>query len=170
MNKTILLLLLTLLFIGCSDNYPTYNIPPKNTSVKEEKIEGISTSTVISKDDHRYDERYRNFNYDRLGYSNNMGIYYGYYDREGYFYNNQYYPYDNRYTYQDRYNRRGMFDVNRPYDRGYIDNKWNRDHRGSITQPVTRVYHPRDGVIPYGEISYQNSYENVKKRIDRREY
>lgn len=161
---------LTLLLISCSSNYPVHNIPPKNTFVKEEKKEASNSSQVFQKDDHRYDERYRNFNYDRLGYSNNMGAYYGYYDRQGYFYNNQYYPYDNRYTYEDRYNRRGMFDVNRSYDRAYIDNDWNRNHRSYAIQPVTRVYHRRDGIIPYGDISYQNSHENVKNRVDTRGY
>ena len=174
MKKALLLSLFVLVFIGCSNNYPTYKIPPKQkTSVKEEKKEPTLTSKAISKDDHRYDERYANFNYDRLGYSNNSGGYYGYYDRDGYFYNNQYYPYNDRYRYEDRYYRRGLFDREREYNRGYIDNQWNRNHRnrGYITQPIpARVYHPREGVIEYGDISYQNSPENIKNRIDNRGY
>lgn len=50
-------------------------------------------------DDHRYDNRYRNFDYNRYGYADDFGYYYGYFDRTGYFYNNIYFLFDNRYTY-----------------------------------------------------------------------
>ena len=39
-------------------------------------------------DDHRYDDRYRNFDYRQRGYYDNYGYYFGYFDRTGYFYNN----------------------------------------------------------------------------------
>jgi len=151
-----------LFFIGCT-NYPVNNIPPKTTFVKEE-VKQKENDVSIEKTDHRYDARYQNFNYDRLGYSNNMGSYYGYYDRNGYFYDNMYYNYDNRYTYQDRYNRQGYFDMNMEHNRDYNrSNGWNQSH--NPYQPnYTRVQHPREGMIRYGDVSYQNSNENVKNR------
>jgi len=150
-----------LLLIGCS-NYPVNTIPPKKTFVKEE-IKSKEHATV-SKNDHRYDARYQNFNYDQLGYSNNVGSYYGYYDRNGYFYDNMYYNYDNRYTYQDRYSRQGSFDMNMEHHRDYNrSNRWNQSH--NPYQPnYTRVQHPQEGIIRYGDVSYQNSQENVNNR------
>jgi len=166
MKKLLLLVPLSLVLIGCATDLPTNTIPPKKTFVKNEPL---TKKQEFSKDDHRYDRRYQNFNYDRLGYSNNAGSYYGYYDRNGYFYDNRYYNYDNQYTYDDRYNRRGFFGINGRHEREYRDNQWNHSHTQYI-QPVMRVHHPRDGGIGYGDISYQNSHENVKNRIDSRGY
>jgi len=162
---------LALWFIGCS-SYPVNNIPPKQTFVKEEKKvtqETGNSSQVFQKNDHRYDTRYQNFNYDSLGYSNNVGSYYGYYDRNGYFYNNRYYDYDDRYNYNDRYSRRGAFGLDSRHERQYLNNGWNQSHE-SYQPNYTRVRHPREGGIGYGDISYQNSPENVKNRIDTRGY
>ena len=161
--------LIPLLFIACANNYPINKIPPKNTFVKKEKKEANNSSQEFRKDDHRYDPRYRNFNYDRLGYSNNMGDYYGYYDHDGYFCNNIYYNYNDYYDYNDRVARRGAFAIDARHHRDIIDNRWNQTH--NPYQPnYTRVYHPREGVIEYGDVSYQNSHENVKNRIDSRRY
>jgi len=162
---------LVLWFMGCS-SYPVNHIPPKHTFVKEEKKvtqETATDSKVFQKNDHRYDARYQNFNYDSLGYSNNAGSYYGYYDRDGYFYNNRYYNYDDRYNYNDRYSRRGAFSLDSRHDRQYLNNGWNQSHE-SYQPNYTRVHHPREGRIDYGDISYQNSHENVKNRIDTRGY
>ena len=95
MKKFFITALLPILITGCANNYPTNSmqnvkvnpIPPKHTFVKNEK----ASKPVFRKDDHRYDPRYRNFDYDRLGYSNNKGLYYGYFDHNGYFYNNIYF-------------------------------------------------------------------------------
>lgn len=166
MKNILFLVSLSILLFGCSRNFPTNNIPPKVTFVKEDK----PLSQSFSKDDHRYDARYQNFNYDRLGYSNNAGSYYGYYDQRGYFYDNQYYNYSNQYSYDDRYRRRGGFGINGNHNRSYMNNQWNSSHNNH-SQPVsTRVYHPREGGIGYGDISYQNSHENVKNRINSRGY
>jgi len=165
MKIFLLFALLTLWFIGCS-NYPRNNISPKQTFVKKEEL---NSSKVFRKNDHRYDSRYQNFNYDRLGYSNNEGSYYGYFDRDGYFYNNRYYNYDSYYNYDDRYYRRGAFSVDSIHRREYPHNRWNQSHE-SYQPNYTRVRHPVEGRIGYGDISYQNSHENVKNRMDRRGY
>lgn len=83
-------------------------------------------------DDHRYDDRYRNFDYQRSSYADNYGYYYGYFDRYGYFYNNIYFNYDSRYTYHDRLNHRGYFKPNVVHYRTYEyhkNNDWNRNHQ-----------------------------------------
>jgi len=83
------------------------------------------------KDHHRYDKRYRNFDYERDGYYNQDEYYYGYYDHSGYFYNNIFFTYDNRYTYYDRYHQTGYFRRSRHHHRPYQDhhiNSWNRVH------------------------------------------
>jgi len=157
---------LTLLFIACANNYPVNKISAKSTFIKKEVT---NNSQLLQKNDHRYDTRYQNFNYDRLGYSNNQGSYYGYYDHDGYFYNNIYYNYDDYYNYNDRVYRRGVFDLDSRHRREISNNRWNQSH--NYYQPnYTRVRHPREGVIEYGDISYQNSHENVKNRIDSRGY
>jgi len=153
MKNILFLAPLSILFLACATDLPQNKISPKKTFVKPEK----PFKQSFSKDDHRYNARYQNFNYDRLGYSNNTGAYYGFYNQQGYFYDNRYYNYDNQYTYDDRFNRRGMFGLDRLHDRQYI-------------QPVTRVYHPREGTIGYGDLSYQNSPENVQNRQTSRGY
>ena len=168
MKIFLLFMPLSLLFVGCANEYPIHNIPPKNTFVKKER-KVANSSQEFRKDDHRYDPRYQNFNYDRLGYSNNEGSYYGYYDRNGYFYDNRYYNYDDYYNYNDRCNRRGAFGLDSRHQREISNNRWNQSHEAY--QPnYTRVRHPREGGIGYGDISYQNSHENVKNRIDTRGY
>ena len=166
MKNILFLVSLSIVFLGCTTDFSTNNIPSKVTFVKDEK----ALSQSFSKDDHRYDTRYKNFNYDRLGYSNNAGLYYGYYDQDGYFYNNQYYNYTHQYSYDDRYSRRGNFAVNGNHNRPYMNNQWNQLHNNHVQPTFTRVYHPREGTIGYGDISYQNSHENVKNRIDSRGY
>ena len=135
MQKLLFTVLPSMLFIGCtSSSYPIHNIPPKNTVVKEEP----KTEKEFKKDHHRYDNRYRNFDYNRLGYSSDNGLYYGYFDDMGYFYNNIYFIYNDEYTYEDRYHRRGHFSP-------HVEHM--------------RVYHPQE----FGP-SYQNSEENRKNR------
>jgi hypothetical protein len=93
-------------------------------------------------DDHRYDNRYRNFDYNRNSYADDFGYYYGYFDRTGYFYNNIFFLFDNGYTYYDRLHRRGHFDSHHPHYRKYKfdkKNDWNR----------SRNYR-NDGEVIYG--------------------
>lgn len=165
MKNILFLATLAIFFIACATDLPQNNIPPKKTFVKIE--EPLNQS--FAKDDHRYNARYQNFNYDRLGYSNNAGSYYGYYDQNGYFYENRYYDYNTQYTYNDRYNRNGRFDLAGQHNRQYMNNQWNQSHTNYI-QPVTRIYHPREGTIEYGGISYQNSPENIQNRQKSRGY
>jgi hypothetical protein len=166
MRKLCFAILLPTLFIGCtSSSYPIHNIPPKNTVVKEEP----ATKKEFRKDHHRYDSRYRNFDYNRLGYSSSNGLYYGYFDDMGYFYNNIYFMYDDKYTYDDRHYRKGYFRPDAEHVRVYIHhfgNNWNQLHHyrepnqyvghflyyETNPHPKFRVYHRQE----YGP-SYQNS-------------
>jgi len=186
MKKFLVITFLPLAFIGCVNSSPTAvqinKIPPK---LKTAVVDETSDTQSMPSDDHRYNEHYQNFNYDRLGYSTSNGIYYGYYDQQGYFYNNCYFTYDNDYTYEDRYNRQGYFDPNNNHRRPCLyhnHNNWNRDHHYVAEhqymdnrpyteyrqRPNPRVYHPQDGQIRYGDLSYQNSQENIENRRNNR--
>ena len=94
-------------------------------------------------DDHRYDNRYKNFDYRRSSYYDNYGYFYGYFDRNGYFYNNIYFSYDNRYTYYDRLHHRGYFKPNKAHYRTYQyhkHNNWNRTRQ--YREPNRAIYGP----------------------------
>jgi hypothetical protein len=104
-------------------------------------------------DDHRYDNRYRNFDYNRYGYADDFGYYYGYFDRAGYFYNNIYFLFDSRYTYYDRLHHRGHFDSHHPHYRKYKfdkKNDWNRSK-----------HYRNDGEVIYGH--YYDRPNNQKQ-------
>ncbi len=166
MKDIFFILVLSTIYVGCASNpFPTNNIPPKKTAVISEPL----VNGKFRKDDHRFDDRYRNFDYNRLGYSSNNGLYYGYFDDVGYFYNNIYFEYDDEYTYDDRFNKRGYFDSNVEQIRVYIyhdNNGWNQKHHyrepnqyvghfpyyEANPRPKFRVYH-RQEIGP----SYQNS-------------
>lgn len=142
---------------------------------------GISIQTPIGNggmlglnfrsDDHRYDHRYRHFDYDRYGYPDDFGYYYGYFDRTGYFYNNIFFLYDGRYTYYDRLHRRGHFDSHRPHYREYRhhkNNDWNRSRNyRNDREPVYGYYY-------YEKQNKQKQFNNQKKnyqpRNDNRNY
>lgn len=102
----------------------------------------------IRSDDHRYDNRYRDFDYNRFGYYDDFGYYYGYFDRTGYFYNNIFFIYDNRYTYYDRLYRRGFFIPSHPHYRKYVyheHNDWNRTHQFRENhQPIYGPYYEKE--------------------------
>jgi hypothetical protein len=124
-----------------------------NNNKKPKKM--IKSSNTFKKDDHRYDKRYRDFDYDRYGYYNSDGLYFGYFDRRGYFFNNIYFEYNSRYTYDDRLHRRGYFEPYRHHYRRYRyyhDNDWNR------------VHHYREP----NEIVYGHYYEERYRPIDSR--
>jgi hypothetical protein len=96
---------------------------------------------TFKKDDHRYNKQYRDFDYERYGYYNNDGLYFGYFDKRGYFFNNIYFEYNSQYTYEDRLYHRGYFAPYRHHYRRYhyySDNDWNRIHH--YREPDEIVY------------------------------
>lgn len=111
----------------------------------------IGNSGVIDigfkSDDHRYDNRYRNFDYRRNGYYDDFGYFFGYFDRVGYFYNNIFFTYDSRYTYRDRLYHKGFFSPKhvhyRPYKIHKVNN-WNenRSYRNA-GQPIYGKYYDK---------------------------
>jgi len=109
---------------------------------------------AFKKDHHRYDKRYKNFNYENNAYYNNDGYYYGYYDNTGYFYNNIFFTYNSRYSYSDRQFQRGYFRPTYTHHRVYehhIVNDWNRVH--CYAEPNTIIYNHY-----YDVPSYQQNY------------
>ncbi len=61
---------------------------------------------------HRYSRRgwILAYRYDRAGFFDRDGFYYGYFNRYGYFFEGVFYRYDYSYTYRDRIRGRGLFD------------------------------------------------------------
>ncbi len=61
---------------------------------------------------HRYSRRgwVLAYRYDRAGFFDRNGFYYGYFNRYGYFFEGVFYRYDYSYTYRDRIRGRGLFD------------------------------------------------------------
>jgi len=113
----------------------------KIKTIKKNVTKKIKKHKKFRKDDHRYDKRFRDFDYDRYGYYNDDGFYFGYFDRRGYFYNNIYFEYNAHFTYPDRLNRRGAFAPWEHHYRRYRyhrDNDWNRVHR--YREPNIIVY------------------------------
>ena len=119
-------------------------------------------------DDHRYDNRYKNFDYHRNGYYDDFGYFYGYFDRYGYFYNNIYFVYDNRYTYYDRLHHRGYFKPNRGHYRTYRyhdHNDWNRKHQfREVNKPIYGAYYDRN----YNKQRIVEKKYNNKKEYENR--
>ena len=119
-------------------------------------------------DDHRYDNRYKNFDYHRNGYYDDFGYFYGYFDRYGYFYNNIYFVYDNRYTYYDRLHHRGYFKPNRGHYRTYRyhdHNDWNRKHQfREVNKPIYGAYYDRN----YNKQRIVEKQYNNKKEYENR--
>jgi hypothetical protein len=136
---------------------PQHEIKSYNKNVDNTpKAKPTYSKRKFRKDDHRYDKRYNNFDYETHGYYNDEGYYYGYYDTTGYFYNNIFFTYNNRYTYYDREHLRGYF---QPYHQHYRvyeyhrRNNWNRVHR--YREPNCIIYGHY-----YDRPSYRNSYRS----------
>ena len=139
-----------------SDEKPTFE--RKHTFNKTIKKE-ITTKQKFKRDDHRYDKRYHNFNYDQNGYYNDEGLYYGYYDQTGYFFNNIFFQYNAQYSYQDRVYQRGYFQPHHRHLRVYRyhnNNDWNRIHCYREPNVVVREYY--DNSPTYYHDSYQTHY------------
>jgi len=157
-------------------------IPPKKTYVASEPLAGNkSAKRAIRRDDHRFDDRYRNFDYDRYGYYTDNGLYYGYFDRDGYFYNNMYFTYDQNHTYAQRYQRIGPFSPDEENIRVYLyhpTNDWNKEHDyarpnqyvghflyyETDPRPKFRVYHLQERGPGNGPLTYQGSEEDQENR------
>jgi len=183
------ILTLALIFTACADKSEPFDINRKiETHVKDEKSSQSTNNGSISnfrRDDHRFDSQYSGFDYPNLGYRNNQGLYYGYYDQVGYFYDNIYFEYNNQYNYSDRHNRRGNFGTANRHIRTYEhhrNNNWNREHNyrqqyqyvGEYNyyqphpSPRFRNYHPQHieelsiGAGSYNNMSYRNHTDNQK--------
>jgi len=185
----VLSLLTSSMFTACSTNGEKININRDiKTAVKDNGNHSSKTTSISNfrRDNQMFDSRYSDFDYPNLGYRNNQGLYYGYYDHNGYFYNNIYFEYDDRYRYEDRKNRCGPFSPDRRHIRVYRyhrDNNWNREHHyrepmeyvGDYyyyernPNPRFRVIHPQHieelnlGAGSYNNLSYQNHSDNQKK-------
>ena len=117
-------------------------------------------------DDHRYDNRYKNFDYNRNGYRDDFGYFYGYFDRVGYFYNNIFFTYDSRYTYYDRLHHRGYFKHNHPHYREYRyhkNNDWNRTRNyREVNKPIYGAYYDKKIVQLNQSVKQEN--RNLKQQ------
>ena len=136
---------------------PQYEIKSYNKNIENPpKAQSKQTQRNFRKDDHRYDKRYRNFDYDRDGYYDDDGYYYGYYDTTGYFYNNIFFTFNSQYTYYDRVHLRGHFQPHYRQHRVYeyhVINDWNRVH--CYREPNSIIYGHY-----YDRPSYRNSYRS----------
>ena len=117
-------------------------------------------------DDHRYDNRYKNFDYNRNGYRDDFGYFYGYFDKVGYFYNNIFFTYDSRYTYYDRLHHRGYFKHNHPHYREYRyhkNNDWNRTRKyREVNKPIYGAYYDKKIVQLNQSVKQEN--RNLKQQ------
>ena len=117
-------------------------------------------------DDHRYDNRYKNFDYNRNGYRDDFGYFYGYFDKVGYFYNNIFFTYDSRYTYYDRLHHRGYFKHNHPHYREYRyhkNNDWNRTRNyREVNKPIYGAYYDKKIVQLNQSVKQEN--RNLKQQ------
>ncbi len=147
-----------------------------NSPIKAKK--NLKNNKKFKKDDHRYNKHYRDFDYNRNGYYNNDGLYFGFFDRRGYFFNNIYFEYNSQYTYNDRRDRRGYFEPYRHHYRRYRyyrDNDWNRIHHYREPDEIVyghyyeERYIPRDRRDGYVRERYI-SEERVPNRRDYQDY
>ena len=135
---------------------PNYN--HLTTRITPKKVK-----STFKQDNHRYDKRYSNFDYESNGYYNDDNYYYGYYDNLGYFYDNIYYTYDDQYTYYDRQHRLGYFGYAHHHHRPYLYhsfNRWNRIHCYREPNVVVYGHYYEHSYHPQPETNYYPSYDN----------
>lgn len=124
MKKIVLISLITFLSTLFADS---------NLGVRiQTNVGNTNVSVKFKSDDHRYDKKYKSFNYKKNGYFDNYGYYFGYFDKKGYFYNNIFFLYNSKYTYKDRLYKRGSFKPNNVHYRKYVytkGNNWNKEHK-----------------------------------------
>ena len=177
MKKILLIssLIFSTLFADNSLGTPLYNPtlkPQQGIKSYNKNVDNLPKATnpkyskhKFKKDDHRYNKRYSNFDYETHGYYNDDGYYYGYYDSTGYFYDNIFFTYNSQYTYYDRVHLRGRFRPHYQHHRVYeyhVVNDWNRVH--CYREPNRIVYgHYYDRPSSYRE-SYRSSYYNDSPR------
>ncbi len=158
-----------------ADKTPTL----KSNNALTTRITPKKVKSNFRKDDHRYDKRYSNFDYESEGYYNDDGYYYGYYDNRGYFYDNIFYAYDDQYTYYDRRHRIGHFAHHYHHYRPYVYhsfNRWNRIHcyrepnvivyghyyeRPYLSRPPINYYYPAY------DSRYSNYYSPASRMVTR---
>ena len=154
-----LILLNTIVSADMSLGVSVSNAQETTSTIRTKKPKKkVQEGKKFRKDNHRFNKQYRDFDYDRNGYYNNDGLYFGFFNRRGYFFNNIYFEYNSRYNYNDRRNRRGNFEpYNHHYRRYhyYRDNNWNRNHR----------YREPDEIV-YGHY-YEERYRPRDDRRDR---
>ncbi|SFV56642.1 hypothetical protein MNB_SV-12-1746 [hydrothermal vent metagenome] len=136
--------------IGGGDKSYKIQKPKKSKKIKKFK-----------KDHHRYDKRYRDFDYDNRGYYNDDGFYFGYFDRSGYFFNNIYFEYDSEYTYHDRVYIRGNFSPHHTHHRAYRyhrHNDWNREHCYREPDEIVYGHYYEERYYPQNRGHYRDDY------------
>ncbi len=137
-----------------------------NFGVKVQAPIGDSVVDIgFRSDDHRYDRRYKDFNYKRYGYYDDYGYYFGYFDRTGYFFNNIFFVYNSKYTYYDRLHRKGYFRPNHIHFRKYVytkGNNWNKEHK--YRKNDEKIYGPYYYKHPTNNRYYKNEEYNHKKQ------
>jgi len=135
---------------------PQHEIKSYNKNIENPpKAKAQYSKRKFKKDDHRYDKRYNNFDYETDGYYSDDGYYYGYYDTTGYFYDNIFFTYNNQYNYYDRVHLRGHFQPYYQHHRVYEYhriNDWNRVH--CYREPNRIIYGHY-----YDRPSYRDSYQ-----------
>jgi len=153
MFKSIFITTLISTTLLIADNSFLGKMISKGTQYQQVKKHKTKKIKKFKKDNHKYNKRYRNFDYDRYGYYNDDGFYFGYFDRDGYFFNNLYFEYNSRYTYRDRYYRRGYFAPSYHHNRVCnYNNEWNRVHR-----------YREPNIIVYG--NYYENYQTDKDKL-----
>jgi len=171
MKKTVLLSsLLTILLLSDSNLGQKISVASAQEEIIQDKeyqespqrletrLSPQNVKNSFKSDHHRYDKRYRNFNYEREGYYNDEGLYFGYYDTRGYFYNNIFFAYNRNYSYNDRRYRRGFFRRGHQHHRPYVHhtfNDWNRVHCYREPNVIVRGHYDDPHYYP------TNSHTNV---------
>ena len=162
MKKTLSLLSIfgSLLLADGTSTYGHSRVIVPKVTAKPIYHRGSSTKSTLNfkADHHSYNEKYRDFNYQKEGYYNRQGYYYGYYDHIGYFYDNIFYMYSLKYTYYDRKHRLKAFNVASRHQRVYrlhYSNSWNREHN-----------YRKEGEMIYGHYDERSPQE---KKIEPKE-
>ena len=163
MKKIVLISLITFLTTLFADS---------NLGVRiQTNVGNTNVSVKFKSDDHRYDKKYKSFNYKKNGYFDDYGYYFGYFDKKGYFYNNIFFLYNSKYTYKDRLYKRGSFKHNKAHYRKYVytkGNNWNKEHKfRKENEIIYGHYHQKESTkkIKTSNKKYKNTnYKNSKSK------
>lgn len=132
-------------------------------------INSSNNNTPFPPNDHRYQQQYRDFDYNRDGYYDDFGLYFGFFNATGYFLNNIFFEYRDGYSYYDRLHRRGYFapKVRHPRYYDYYDRRGNYIHKDEYRRPY------RDDRRDYHHPSphhYKDNGRVIEHRNDNRDY